>query len=110
MKHLALKRVSAVAVTVVLLLTTVFSLSVFANHLKQKMGDVLHGEIKEVSLVQAGANPGALIDVVISHADDDDVEMYDEVGKLCKEDADALWGYMISSLNTTQYPEDDEEE
>lgn len=56
------------------------SLSVFANHLKQKMGDVLHGEIKEVSLVQAGANPGALIDVVISHADDDDVEMYDEVG------------------------------
>ena len=44
------------------------------------MGDVLHGEIKEVSLVQAGANPGALIDVVISHADDDDVEMYDEVG------------------------------
>lgn len=39
------------------------------------------------------------------------VEMYDEVGnKLCKEDADALWGYMMSSLNTTQYPEDDEEE
>lgn len=39
------------------------------------------------------------------------VEMYDEIGnKLCKEDADALWGYMMSSLNTTQYPEDDEEE
>lgn len=36
------------------------------------------------------------------------VEMYDEVGKkLCKKDADALWGFMISSLNTTQYPEDD---
>ena len=38
------------------------------------------------------------------------VEMYDEIGKLCKEDADALWSHMISSLNTTQYPEDDEEE
>ena len=36
------------------------------------------------------------------------VEMYDEVGKLCKEDADALWGYMMSNLNTTQYPEDEE--
>ena len=36
------------------------------------------------------------------------VEMYDEVGKLCKKDADALWGYMMSTLNTTQYPEDDE--
>ena len=46
------------------------SLSVFANHLKQKAGDVLHGEIKEVSLVQAGANPGALIDVIMSHGDD----------------------------------------
>ena len=38
------------------------------------------------------------------------IEMYDEVGKLSKEDANALWSYMISSLNTTQYPEDDEEE
>lgn len=47
------------------------SLSVFANHLRQKSGDVLHGEIKEVSLVQAGANPGALIDVIMSHSDDD---------------------------------------
>lgn len=36
-------------------------------------------------------------------------EMYDEVGKLCKEDADALWGYMTSSLNTTQYPDEKEE-
>lgn len=38
------------------------------------------------------------------------VEMYNEGEKLCKEDADNLWDYMISSLNTTQYPEDDEEE
>lgn len=38
------------------------SLSIFANNLKQKAGDVLHGAIKEVSLVVAGANPGAYID------------------------------------------------
>ena len=38
------------------------SLSIFANHLKQKGADVLHGAIKEVSLVLAGANPGARID------------------------------------------------
>ena len=31
------------------------------------------------------------------------IEMYDEDEKLCKEDADKLWDYMISSLNTTQY-------
>lgn len=59
------------------------SLSVYANHLKQRSGDVLHGEIKEVSLVQAGANPGALIDVIISHSDE---EGYDE------ETAFITWG------------------
>lgn len=35
------------------------------------------------------------------------VEMYDEVGKLCKEDANALWDFMINSLNTTQYPDEE---
>lgn len=50
------------------------SLSVYANHLKQRTGDVFHGDIKEVSLVQAGANPGALIDVIISHSDEDGYE------------------------------------
>ena len=44
------------------------SLSIWANQLKQVGGDVLHGIIREVSLVLAGANPGALIDDVISHA------------------------------------------
>ena len=38
------------------------SLSIFANHLKQRGSDVLHGAIREVSLVVAGANPGARID------------------------------------------------
>lgn len=46
-------------------------LSIYANKLKQNGGDVLHGDIKEVSLVLAGANIGAFIDVpVIEHAED----------------------------------------
>lgn len=51
----------------------VTSLSIYANKLKQKGGDVLHGDIKEVSLVLAGANIGAFIDVpYIEHGDDND--------------------------------------
>ena len=38
------------------------SLSIFANKLKQRGSEVLHGAIREVSLVIAGANPGARID------------------------------------------------
>jgi len=46
------------------------ALSIYANKLVQKGADVLHGSIKEVSLVLAGANPGAFIDNVnISHSD-----------------------------------------
>ena len=43
--------------------------SIYANNLKQNGGDVLHGIIREVSLVQAGANPGAYIDSVMIHRD-----------------------------------------
>ncbi len=47
------------------------ALSIYANKLVQKGGDVLHGAIKEVSLVIAGANPGAMIDNVnIAHSED----------------------------------------
>ena len=51
-------------------------LSIWANQLKQKAGDVLHGVIQEVSLVLAGANPGAIIDFALSHADGSDGEVY----------------------------------
>ena len=47
----------------------VTALSIYANHLKQRGGDVLHGDIREVSLVLAGANPGAYIDSVIRHGE-----------------------------------------
>ena len=45
------------------------ALSIYANHLKQNGGDVLHGSIKEVSVVLAGANPGAFIDSVIVNSE-----------------------------------------
>lgn len=44
-------------------------LSIYANRLKQNGAEVLHGEIREVSLVLAGANPGAYIDSVIRHGE-----------------------------------------
>ena len=48
------------------------SLSIYANKLKQSGNKVLHGDIKEVSLVLAGANPGASIQEVLIHGDDVD--------------------------------------
>ena len=49
---------------------TLNALSIFANKLTQRNNSVYHGDIKEVSLVLAGANPGAMIDTVnIAHAD-----------------------------------------
>lgn len=50
------------------------SLSIYANHLKQQAGDVLHGMIREVSLVMTGANPGARIETVLGHAEEFDEE------------------------------------
>ncbi len=44
-------------------------MSIYANRLKQNGGNVLHGMIREVSLVLAGANPGANIEAVMVHAD-----------------------------------------
>lgn len=66
------------------------ALSIFANQLKQKGGDVLHGTIREVSMVLAGANPGAYIDSSMAHGfetddeaviyndDDEDMQIYED--------------------------------
>ena len=54
------------------------SLSIYANQLRQQSGDVLHGEIREVSLVLAGANPGAYIDSMFMHSDGTTYESEDE--------------------------------
>lgn len=57
------------------------SLSIFANQLMQTGHNVLHGIIREVSLVIAGANPGAFIDDVVAHGDGESgiILNYDEM-------------------------------
>lgn len=62
------------------------ALSIYANQLKQSMSNVIHGNIREVSLVLAGANPGAYIDSIIMHGEEsndeaiiytgEDIELY----------------------------------
>ena len=55
------------------------SLSIYANHIRQRGNSVVHGAIREISLVLAGANPGAKIDTVMMHSDDSD-EISEEEG------------------------------
>lgn len=50
------------------------ALSIYANNLKQNMSNVIHGDIREVSLVLAGANPGAFIESVIKHGEESEEE------------------------------------
>ena len=50
------------------------ALSIYANNLKQNMANVMHGDIREVSLVLAGANPGAFIKSVIKHGQESEEE------------------------------------
>lgn len=52
------------------------SLSIWANQLKQIGGDVIHGNIRELSLVLSGANPGAYVDFVMAHSDDEEDTLY----------------------------------
>lgn len=69
----------------------VVSLSIYANQLKQKGGDVLHGKIREVSLVLAGANPGAFIDFpILEHGEESETEavIYNDSESLELEHAD----------------------
>lgn len=66
-------------------------LSIYANKLKSEMNNVIHGCIREVSLVLAGANPGAFIDSVIVHSDENGDEeegvIYtDEIINIAEED------------------------
>ena len=61
----------------------VVSLSIYANKLKQQGSKVLHGAIREVSLVLAGANPGAFIDQVMQHGEwsEDEAILFTGMGK-----------------------------
>lgn len=77
----------------------VSALSIYANQLKQQGGNVLHGAIREVSLVLAGANPGAFIDSIIKHGEEseeeaiiftgEDITLCHAEGETSKDDSDA---------------------
>ena len=65
----------------------IVSLSIYANQLKQDGSNVMHGMIREVSLVHAGANPGAYIEDIVSHGDDSDREavIWNDPNDVCLE-------------------------
>lgn len=52
------------------------SLSIWANQVKQIGSDVIHGNIRELSLVLSGANPGAYVDFVMAHGDGEEDTLY----------------------------------
>ncbi len=87
------------------------SLSIYANHLKHKGRDVIHGTIRELSLVLAGANEGAYIDQVLAHSEDGSDELegiianYDETAiMICHSDMDEYY----DDNDEEYYDEDDE--
>ena len=63
-------------------------LSIYANKLKQNAGDVLHGMIREVSLVMTGANPGAKIETCLGHAEEFDEEAIITTGEMLMHEED----------------------
>lgn len=79
------------------------SLSIYANQLKQQGPNVMHGTIREVSLVLAGANPGACIENVIKHSGD---ESEDEFHVWTGEDIDITPGYIEHSEDSDSGKED----
>lgn len=72
----------------------VTALSIYANQLKQNGSNVMHGTIREVSLVLAGANPGAFIDSIIRH------------GEFCEDEAVIYTGENLTLEHADQKPSD----
>lgn len=72
----------------------VTSLSIYANQLKQQGANVIHGMIRELSLVLAGANPGAYIDSVMVH------------GEASEEEGDIYTGEPIEVLDSEEVTEE----
>lgn len=114
----------------------VCSLSIYANKLKQQGSDVLHGAIREVSLVLSGANPGALIDnlafvhsdgfddviedeaiiyndqtqVYLAHKDDDEDPEDEEVEETEEPEDEEVEKPEDEEVEETEEPKDDEED
>jgi len=82
-------------------------LSIFANKLTQRGGDVIHGTIRELSVVLAGANPGAVIEFpILEHGEESETEAYIWPG-----DEDGLeMGDGMSLKHSAKDEEDEDEE
>lgn len=85
------------------------SLSIYANKLRQKGGDVLHGVIREVSLVLAGANEGAYIDYIMAHGDTSNGDSSNDEAEICMYGEISLDNGEIS-LQHAEENEDEKEE
>ena len=82
-------------------------LSIYANRLKTtKTNNVIHGEIREVSLVLAGANPGAYIDSVVMHGDGVDAE---EEGVIYTDEHIELFAHSDDESDTEESKDENEE-
>lgn len=81
------------------------ALSIYANQLKQNGGDVIHGAIREVSLVLAGANPGAYIDDVVSHSDKNPNDGYEAV--IFNPDQDFEFAHADNDVETEKKPKEE---
>ena len=81
-------------------------LSIFANRLKTKANNVIHGEIREVSLVLAGANPGAYIDSVVMHGEGADAE---EEGVIYTDEHIELFAHSDEDSEVEEVKDEDEE-
>ncbi len=84
------------------------SLSIFANNLVQEGRDVLHGVIREVSLVLAGANPGAFVESVMAHGEPADE--YDEEAVIYSGTEIILPELSLEHSSKSDKKEEDEEE
>ena len=89
------------------------ALSIYANELKQQNRNVCHGKIREVSLVLAGANPGAMIKQVVCHSDtgdyelDDEAEIYNEANSILMNDSSEDTSMANESMSHADNEQDD---
>lgn len=87
------------------------AISIYANQLRQNNHDVVHGRIREVSLVHAGANPGAYIETILAHSADGEEEAIIFTGETLVHSANKEETNMKKDQPVNpEYEEDEDEE
>ena len=87
----------------------IVGLSIYANKLKKRGSDVVHGAIREVSLVLAGANPGAYIDTMLVHGEESDEEAVIYTGEDIYLEHSGLDESSFDNNDNIEHSEQDEE-